>query len=103
MQFMLISDNHDTAVGMRLAGIDGVIVSTSEEVDAALTMAINDSDIGVVLITKRLSAMCRNTVDEIKLRMSRPLIVEVPDRHIEEGDSVSSITDYVREAIGVKI
>nr|WP_330377556.1 V-type ATP synthase subunit F [Cellulosilyticum ruminicola] len=32
MKSFLLSDNHDTWVGMRLAGIDGVILHEREEV-----------------------------------------------------------------------
>ena len=38
----------------------------------------------------------------LKLNRSRPLIVEIPDRH-GNGRAKDSITRYVREAIGIKI
>ncbi len=102
MRFMLISNNHDTAVGMRLAGIDGVIAHTGEEVEAALDKAIATEDIGIVLMTEGLSELCPARVYDIKLNARRPLIVEIPDRHAD-GRSENSISRYVREAIGVKI
>ena len=40
MKFHLISDNIDTIVGMRLAGITGVLVHEDEEVKKALTDAM---------------------------------------------------------------
>ena len=36
MKFFLISDNTDTQMGMRLAGIEGIVVSRPEEVSEAL-------------------------------------------------------------------
>ena len=36
MRFYLISDNIDTMVGMRLAGIEGIVVHEEEEVQKAL-------------------------------------------------------------------
>ena len=54
MRFHLISDNVDTLVGLRLAGIDGVVVHEPEEIEAALKAAIADEDIAIVLITDRL-------------------------------------------------
>lgn len=36
MKFFLISDNTDTQMGMRLAGIEGIVVSRPEEVTDAL-------------------------------------------------------------------
>lgn len=102
MRFWLISDNHDTAMGMRLAGIEGVIVHEPDEVQKALKEAADQEDIGVLLVTERLVALCPDLVYDIKMNRHRPLIVEIPDRH-GDGRSEDSITRYVREAIGVKI
>lgn len=102
MRFYLISDNVDTQVGMRLAGIEGVVVHTAEEVQKALDDAVKQEDIAVVLITETLLSLCPTTVYNIKLNSRRPLIVEIPDRH-GNGCTKDTITRYVREAIGVKI
>lgn len=102
MRFMLISDNHDTAVGMRLAGIDGLIAHDPREVEQALKSALGQEEIGIVLMTERLVSMCPELIYDIKMNRRRPLIVEIPDRHAA-GRSENSITRYVREAIGVKI
>jgi V/A-type H+/Na+-transporting ATPase subunit F len=102
MRFYLISDNTDTRVGMRLAGIDGIVVHENHEVRDALTAAMDDKDVGIVLITEKLVALCPDLVYDLKLNRKRPLIVEIPDRH-GSGRSKDSITRYVREAIGVKI
>ena len=102
MRFMLISDNHDTAMGMRLAGIEGVIVHEPDEVQKALKEAVAKEDVGILLVTERLVALCPDLVYDIKMNRRRPLIVESPDRH-GDGRSEDSITRYVREAIGVKI
>lgn len=102
MRFHLISDNVDTLVGLRLAGIDGVVVHEPEEIEAALKAAIADEDIAIVLITDRLVRACQDQVYNLKLTHEKPLIVEIPDRH-GAGRVSDSITRYVREAIGVKI
>lgn len=102
MKFRLISDNHDTAMGMRLAGIDGVVVHTAEEVGRELRAAMEREDIGIVLMTEGLVSLCPELIYDIKMNVTRPLIVEIPDRHAD-GRSENSIARYVREAIGVKI
>ena len=40
MRFYLISDNVDTAMGMRLAGIEGIVVHEDSEVRDALTKSV---------------------------------------------------------------
>jgi V/A-type H+-transporting ATPase subunit F len=102
MRFYLISDNIDTLVGMRMAGIEGVVVHDTEDVRNSLKSAIDDVNIGIVLITEKLMQLCPDLVYELKLNCKRPLIVEIPDRH-GSGRANDSITRYVKEAIGVKI
>ena len=102
MRFYLISDNIDTMVGMRLAGITGVLVHEDSEVRKALTEAMDMDDVAVILMTERLGKLCPELVYDLKLNRARPLIVEIPDRH-GNGRAKDSITKYVRDAIGVKI
>lgn len=102
MRFYLISDNVDTLVGMKLAGIKGEVVHQKHEVLAALNKAISMEDVAVVLITEKLKVLCPQVIYDLKLNKRRPLIVEIPDRH-GNGRSKNSITKYVRDAIGLKI
>lgn len=102
MKFYLISDNVDTLLGMRLSGIEGVVVHEPEEVEAELKSAFGNPDIGIVLMTQKLIELCSQTVFSYKLNRKRPLIVEIPDRHSTSNIS-DSISKYIREAIGIKI
>ncbi len=103
MRFYLISDNEDTLVGMRLAGIDGVIVHNEEEAQREINKAMeNPEEIAVVLIAEKVVDMCSDFVYDLKLNRKRPLIVEIPDRS-GNGRTKASITRYVREAVGIKI
>lgn len=102
MKFYLISDNIDTQLGMRIAGIEGVVAHTQEEVSAALEKAISDESIAVVLMTEKLVKLCHDRVYELKLHCRRPLVVEIPDRH-GGSDVIESISRYVEESIGIKL
>ena len=81
MRYFLISDNHDTLVGLRLAGIEGVLVHDREAVTAALDRAALDPEIGIVLITEKLAGLAGAELDERKKSRPKPLILEIPDRH----------------------
>lgn len=102
MNFYLISDNTDTALGMRLAGIKGVVAHEPAEIEQALQDAMQRSDIGVILMTQKTLSLCRETVYQYKLACKSPLIVEIPDRH-GSGNIGESIGQYVKQAIGVTI
>lgn len=102
MQMFLISDNVDTRTGMRLAGIEGVVVHEAHELKKVLDDVVSNREIGIVLITEKLGKLLPEYIMDIKLNYHTPLIVEIPDRH-GTGRTPDSITRYVREAIGVRI
>lgn len=102
MRYFLICDNHDTEVGMRLAGIEGVQAHGKEEVAEAIHRAMADDSIGILLINETCASLCPELVNNLKLTVTTPLLVEIPDRH-GTGRAPDSITRYIRESIGVKI
>lgn len=102
MKMYLISDNVDTVTGLRLAGIDGVVAHTEDEVKKALGYAVNDGEIAILLITEKLAKSFPEFIKEVKLEHYKPLIVEIPDRH-GSGRGKDFITNYVSEAIGLKL
>lgn len=102
MKFYLISDNIDTQMGMRLAGINGVVVHQPDEVKRELEKAIKDKDIAIILMTEKLVKLCSELVYDIKLNHKSPLIVEIPDRHAT-SQITETINNYVSDAIGLKL
>ncbi|KPU46249.1 V-type ATP synthase subunit F [Oxobacter pfennigii] len=102
MKAYLLSDNIDTQVGMRLVGIKGSIIHGREEVLKELNRVLNEKDIGIILITEKLSALINDEIKKIKLNTRTPLIVEIPDRHGTKR-AKDSITRHVKESIGLKI
>ena len=102
MKMYLISDNIDTYTGMRLAGVEGVVVHSREELKKALDEVLADREIGIVLLTEKFGKDYPDLVNQIKLDYKTPLFVEIPDRH-GTGRKPNFITDYVNEAIGLKL
>ena len=102
MKMYLISDNIDTQTGMRLAGVDGVVVHERDELRTALETALADKEIGILLLTEKFGRKFPEIIDDVKLHHKVPLIVEIPDRH-GTGRKPDFITSYVNEAIGLKL
>ena len=102
MRMFLISDNVDTLTGMRLAGIDGVVVHEKQEIKQALDEVLSQKDIGIILMTEKLGKEIPEIVDDIKLNRTFPLLLEIPARH-GSGRRPDFITAYINEAIGIKI
>lgn len=102
MKFYLISDNIDTHMGMRLAGINGVVVHEPDQVKEAIETAIADKEVGVILITEKLVKLCSDLIYDVKLKLKSPLIVEIPDRH-GTSQITENLNRYVRDAVGIKL
>ena len=81
MRFYLISDNVDTQKGMRLAGIEGIVVHDRNDVLNAIDSCLLDNTLGIILLTEKLAALIPFRLDEMRRKGHLPLIVVVPDRH----------------------
>ncbi|WP_230398748.1 V-type ATP synthase subunit F [Novisyntrophococcus fermenticellae] len=102
MKMYLISDNIDTQTGMRLAGVEGVVVHGREELRKTLETTLADKEIGIILLTEKFGKAFPDIIDDVKLNHKLPLIIEIPDRH-GTGRKPDFITSYVNEAIGLKL
>lgn len=98
----LISDNVDTYTGMRLTGVDGIVVHERAELQEALQKVLLDKTIGIVLLTEKFGQEFPDMIDEFRLERKMPLLVEIPDRH-GTGRKKDFITSYITEAIGLKL
>ena len=98
----LISDNVDTYTGMRLAGVDGVVVHERKELREQLEKVLQDKSIGIVLLTEKFGREFPYILDEFRLDRKIPRLIEIPDRH-GTGRKKDFITSYITEAIGLKL
>ena len=78
MRMYLISDNIDPYTGMRLSGVEGVVVHEREELEEALSFVTGQPDIGIVLLTEKLGRDFPELVNDLKLSRRTPLFVEIP-------------------------
>lgn len=102
MKSYLISDNRDTQVGFRFAGIQGVVVHEKKEILSEVDKSLKNKEIGIIIITEKIFQKAKDEIIEIKIKRKLPMIVVIPDRHgFEQGEDF--ITKYIRESIGIKI
>ncbi len=101
MKIFLIGDE-TTVLGYSLVGIRGVAVSNAVEAADALKTATQDTDMGIVLITQRIASEIQTLVDETKLKMATPIVLEIPDRSGPVKDRETAL-DIVRRLIGIKV
>ena len=97
-----IIGNHEAVLGFSLAGVQGQAVGTAAEINQALDDAISTSDIGIILVTEDVAKLIEPRMDQLKLRSTIPLVVEIPGPEGMPADQ-PSLGDIVFRAIGIKI
>jgi len=102
LKAFLISDNHDTLVLLRLAGVKGVIAHDGEGIKRAIAEALEDEGTGILVLTEKISSRVPEMVKDIRERQDLPLVIEIPDRHGSIRNR-NFLTEYLKEAIGVNI
>ncbi len=92
----------DTAVGLRLAGIQEIYVSEGNEVKLWTQISERD-DIGIVFINEKIAEDLDKDLKEYRLRNNVPIIVEIPDKKGRRKDHVDFVSHLIKKAVGVEI
>ena len=92
----------DTAVGLRLAGIQEIYVSEGNEVKLWNQISERD-DIGIVFINEKIAEDLDKDLKEYRLRNNVPIIVEMPDKKGRRKDHVDFVSHLIKKAVGVEI
>lgn len=101
MKFICIGD-HDTVMGFRFAGVEGVVVESPNEARREFRRAMGLADVGVIIIPDQISAELQEEINEVRFSRTQPAIVEVagPDGRRKDRPR---LVDLIREAIGVRV
>jgi vacuolar-type H+-ATPase subunit F/Vma7 len=94
--------NYAAVLGFSLSGVQGQVVTTAEEVNQALDASLADPETGILLVTQDAAKLIRPRMDQLQLRSTIPLVVEIPGPEGMSPDQ-PSLGDVVLRAIGVKI
>lgn len=101
MNFYILSDDPDSIIGLRLAGIQGKLLQDSENALDEIEKISEDRDIGMILITPGIAKKLGSSLTELK-KKNLPLITEIPDSN-PQNTSSDNVTDYIRNAVGIKL
>lgn len=100
MKSYIISDNSETLVGMRLAGISGVMLSSETEIVEKIDSLIDDPEVGIIMVTAGIMDIAKEAIMERRLSTAETLIVQIPGTETEVDED--RISRYIRESIGLK-
>lgn len=84
---------HIVTVGSRvfvtsfqLAGVQGVIVDSPKNALLEITRLMNDSTVGLVLVSDDISKTLGNKLTELRSKKSTPLVFELPAPGSQKGE-----------------
>jgi V/A-type H+-transporting ATPase subunit F len=101
MRYFIIGDE-DAVLGFGLVGVEGRAVQNAGQAQEAFSTALEQSDIGIIIITERIADLIRPQVDRFIFTRNFPLIVEIPDR-LGPLEGKPGIREMVNQAIGIKL
>jgi V/A-type H+-transporting ATPase subunit F len=101
MKYFIVGDE-DAVLGFGMVGVEGHIVHDLKEAEQAFRSALEDKEIGIIIITERVAGSIRPAIERFVYTESFPLIVEIPDY---KGPITGrpGIREYVNAAIGISI
>lgn len=101
MKYFVIGDE-DAVLGFSLVGVKGFVANNKTEAESSFKKALEDEEIGVIIITEKRAEFIRPLVNEYLFTYNFPLIVEIQDR-TGKMSGKSDILQMVNEAIGIKL
>jgi V/A-type H+-transporting ATPase subunit F len=92
----------DAVLGFSLAGISGQVATTAQEVQQAIDNALSRPDVGIVLITDDVAKFVEDQLNQMMLRSTRPLFIEIPG---PEGMRAGrpSLSEVIQKTIGIRM
>ncbi|HKL43017.1 MAG TPA: V-type ATP synthase subunit F [Clostridia bacterium] len=101
MKSVVLANQKETIVGLRLAGIKGELINDVEEVLPKVRALINDPSVGTIMITQALYNANQEGLLEIKLKLKEKMIIKIPG--FNEGIEESLIYNHIRDSVGLKL
>ena len=99
---VLVIGHPNAVLGFSLAGVRGQAVATAEEAQRALERALDDRELGIILVTQDVARLIQTRMDDLKLHSTIPLVVEIPSPQGVAPDE-PSLSEVVLRAIGIKL
>jgi vacuolar-type H+-ATPase subunit F/Vma7 len=100
MRGFVIGDT-DMVSGFQLVGVKGKEAHSLEEAKQLFSDALKREDLAILIISEDFSSQMRKEIDETRLNLVSPLIVELPGRFGPKGEI--SMSEIVTKALGVRI
>ena len=101
MKLAVFCDN-DTAVGLRLAGVNEVFVPNGKALEVWNQITDRD-DIGILFVTEQIAEDLEKYLKDFRIRNNIPIIVEIPDKKGRKKDHVDFVSHLIKKAVGIEV
>ncbi len=100
MAKVLVLGDKYTIYTFRLLGFEGMIVEKGEELLKLLDELREREDLGVILVTSDIVNQVRDAFNRIRLKTTKPLIMEIPSLREVKFEAVDYL-GILRAALGI--
>jgi len=100
VKFFCIADK-ESSLGFRLAGIETKEIVTKNDAAETLKKVSLNKEIGVILITEKISALIREEINLFLQGNQFPLILELPSRG--EFKKRKNVNEFLKETMGMSV
>jgi vacuolar-type H+-ATPase subunit F/Vma7 len=100
MKFFCIADK-DSSLGFKLSGIETREALTPDAARKALKEALAAKNVGVILVTEKVTTFIHDELEALTYQQQLPLILKIPSRGL--ASKRKSMGEFLKEAIGVSV
>lgn len=79
MKVYCISDHVETAVGLKLTGVETAVLKNRNDILSKIKEVEAREDIGILVLTESVYEMAKKEVENIRENKKTPLIVTIPN------------------------
>ena len=79
MKMFCISDTLDISLGLRLSGIEYVILEKRDEVLEKLDELLKDKDYGIIILTDEIYKLVSDKIEILEKERNIPLFIKIPE------------------------
>ena len=94
--------DHDTARGLRLAGITHLYINPSH-LQPLLDDITKEHQIGIIYITEPLAKQFLKDLKDYRMTHTIPIIVEIPDKTGHKDDHIDFVSQLIKRAVGIDV
>lgn len=99
---IIVIGNQKAVLGFSLVGVEGQVVVSAGDVSRTLDEVMAMKDVGIILVTQDVARLIQQKMDQLKLRSTIPLVIEVPGPKGPPPDE-PDLGEIVLRAIGIRI